>query len=204
MIKRLIAAGILAIAMMVPSALAHNDPFAKWKIRQPVVQLTIENIGSCSGVVVSKGLVLTAGHCVIANEEDNATLPLFVVRDGWVYPTKVVKVDYQKDIALIAADIDCPCAPVSQFKPVADEKLYVVGYPYGREINNTQIVTEGHYQGQMKNGDYITTVPAAPGNSGGGLFNQYGELVGILVAGIPPSTITFSVSLDVIKKILDK
>ena len=149
--------------------------------------------GSGSVVMVAPGLALTAAH-VAMNEN------LYI--NGKL--TKTIKIDEERDIALVSVALDCPCAPIGSM-PNLDDKVVAVGWPLGA----VEFATEGRVQGWDRFRIWSSS-PIAPGNSGGGLFAfQAGEwkLVGITVEvaglnlgffGMPVVTMTRSVDVDTI------
>jgi serine protease Do len=176
---------------------------------QAALRDTVVSLDGCSAIVIEKNVVLTAAHCVSAGEETAVT------RDNVKYPAKVVKIDVEKDIAILASTIQCPCATLADKDPAVDEAVSIIGYPLSWQLDHLQIKTDGTYQGQRKidGTEYaVTTASAMPGNSGGGLFDSKGRLVGILVGSpgymtpvgipMPAPNLTLSVPLNVIKEFI--
>lgn len=123
--------------------------------------------GSGSAVVIGPNLVLTAAH--VADQRE-----LFINGKR----AKLVKIDKEKDLALMEVDISCPCAPIGKDVNIGDSVL-AIGWPLGA----TEFATYGKVQG-FDTFRVWTSTSIAPGNSGGGLFSfQWGswKLVGITV-----------------------
>ncbi len=123
----------------------------------------------CTGVRVGNGEVLTAKHCIKER----------VTGDAYdAYKVKYISPEY--DFAVLSGDTQLPIVlmPDAQL----GEHLYVVGYP--TDINDGKqhlAVTDGVYVGtEWRNMQRITAY-AYYGNSGGGCWNDAGELLGILV-----------------------
>lgn len=76
------------------------------------------------------------------------------------------------------------------------ETLFAIGSPRGQE--NT--LSQGLLSGIRRDSGitYIqTTAPISPGSSGGGLFDQYGNLVGITTLEISDSqSLNFAIAID--------
>ena len=99
------------------------------------------------------------------------------------YLAKVVLVNPSLDIALLAVDADFSALP--ELSLAADDslaiggKVSVAGYPYGMPFT----VTEGSVSSpkQLMEGKYYIQTDAAvnPGNSGGPIFNENSEVVGV-------------------------
>ena len=102
------------------------------------------------------------------------------------YLAKVVLVNPSLDIALLAVDADFSVLP--ELSLAADDslaiggKVSVAGYPYGMPFT----VTEGSVSSpkQLMEGKYYIQTDAAvnPGNSGGPIFNENSEVVGVTVS----------------------
>lgn len=168
--------------------------------RQTTVK--VHNVaGNGSGVIVAPRRVLTAAH--VADQPD------LIVKGA---KTKVLKLDKTTDLALMEAEVDCPCITLGNTVDLDDE-LVAVGYPVNQYVK-TQILTSGRAQSRIPN-EYrlFTTVPIAGGNSGGGLYKDH-KLVGIMVEGvsigdqmlpisIPINYLSRAVDIDTIKKFLE-
>lgn len=129
-------------------------------------------MGTCSGVMISPNLFLTAAHC----EQDNMK-----IGDK---PAAVLKKDEARDLMLLAVKMDCPCVPVAGSSPRVDTKLIVVGFPMHLGV---QYLTEGRLQGLIPG--YINfmaiSAPVVFGNSGGpvvAVVNGEFKVIGIVSA----------------------
>lgn len=117
----------------------------------------------CSGVMVAPGVLLTAAHCFSPSDT-----PL----------DEVIKMDKDVDLMLVKApQLDCPCAPIAKTSAV-DDIVHAVGFPL---MSGVQVLTSGRIQSLTleKPGFMMISAPVIFGNSGGGIFNSDGELVGI-------------------------
>jgi len=80
----------------------------------------------------------------------------------------------------------CPFVPISTKLPSIGSSVWLVGNPLAHEKNVTKGVLSHVYFTDFFDGKplvYRTDAAAGPGNSGGGLFNNDGELIGILSFG---------------------
>jgi S1-C subfamily serine protease len=147
------------------------------QIRAATRLLYVPGLGNGSGVMIAPGRMLTAAHVAKINEQ----VPLLL--NG--KPIKVLKIDEDIDIALLEVDEACPCVSLTDKLPAVDQVAYIVGFPLHSE-EMPQYLTEGRIQGTTtKYNRTLTSVPAAPGNSGGGLFvyeDGKWKLAGILVS----------------------
>lgn len=187
---------LIALIFAVTGCSAPVD--TSFTVPRAQVKLLIGDNDNCSAVVLAPGKVLTARHC---DEIVNPTI------DG--KPVKFGKISPDADLMLAEADVQCPCASVGP-KPVLDEDVIVVGYPFANFLEGLQVLTQGKAQGVRHGGPLaeegdtlIITAPVGDGNSGGGVFiNREGVwyLVGILV--MSNESTTLAVDLDTIKEFL--
>ncbi len=144
--------------------------------------------GAGSGVIISEdGYILTCAHVI-----DGAST-IKVTIDDEDYTASVVGSDSTSDIAVIKIDAEglTPAVVGDSDALVVGEEVVAVGNPLG-ELGGT--VTNGivsalnrdvSIQGtnSILNMSLIqTNASVSPGNSGGGLFNMAGELIGIVNA----------------------
>ncbi|MBN2656441.1 MAG: trypsin-like peptidase domain-containing protein [Spirochaetales bacterium] len=121
-------------------------------------------------------------------------------------PAKVIGWDKELDVALIKCEVD-PLYIFSlarEYDPSPGDKILAIGSPGG--LKNT--VTTGSVSTlnrQLQNlGDTLQIdVPINPGNSGGPLLNSYGEVIGIVFAGIEQfEGVNFAIPVSDVKDIL--
>ncbi len=136
-----------------------------------------------SGVLVqADGFVVTAAHVV---ESADAIEVHWL--DGFKSTAKVVSLSRTEDIALLKVEATPAKAVVaslgdsSALKP--GMRLFAIGAPYGLEHTLTAGVVSAlrsnERRGLMPRNLLQTDVPINQGNSGGPLFNDRGEVVGI-------------------------
>jgi len=147
--------------------------------------------GAGSGVIMSEdGYVITNNH-VICDEEtgklsDSVTVRL---RNGEEYKAEIIGADSDSDIAILKIDATglTPAVSGNSDSLAVGEEVLAVGNPLG-ELGGT--VTNGIVSATDREivvGDVTmnliqTNAAVNPGNSGGGLFNMNGELIGIVNA----------------------
>lgn len=153
-----------------------------------------------SGVIVhGDGYVLTAHHVV-----SNAKRIVVVTPGEFRVLALLVSSDTEHDLALLKVEtVGLSEAPLGYAGAVRlDEEVIAVGFQFGlREIS----VTRGRVAAVRTKGvQRVFQVDAAinPGNSGGPVFNQRGEVIGILTtkfthpSGIVPEGMAFVVPIS--------
>ncbi len=140
--------------------------------------------GAGSGVIISSdGYIVTNNHVVEGAENITVTL-----QDGTTYTAKLIGTDSDTDIAVIKIEAtDLTVAVWSTAEMKVGEEVLAVGNPlgrYGGTVTNgiisalsRDITIEGTEMTLIQ-----TNAAVNPGNSGGGLFNLSGELIGIVNA----------------------
>ena len=164
--------------------------------------------GLGSGFIISDDGQIVTNHHVVAGAE-TVTVKL---ADGRKFEAEVVGSDPMTDIALlkVEADVDLPTVSfgTSETLRVGDE-VVAVGNPFG--LGGT--VTSGIVSAMSRNinagpfDDFIQTDAAINrGNSGGPLFNNDGDVIGVNTAIISPAGgsvgIGFAVPSDLVQTIV--
>lgn len=167
-----------------------------------------------SGVVLSEdGYILTNHHVVEGAEDVLATLS-----DGREYHAEIVGSDARSDVALLkieAEDLTPAVLGNSDNLRVGDFSM-AIGNPQGVLEGSVSTGIISALERYITIGNYTmkliqTSAPVSPGNSGGGLFNNRGELVGIVSAksgGENTEGLGFAIPIndvmDVVEQLLDK
>lgn len=166
--------------------------------------------GAGSGVIVSSdGYIVTNNHVI-----DSATSITVRTSDGEEYSATLVGTDSQTDLAVIKIDAaNLTPATVSDSDKISVGDLAVaIGNPLG-EFGGT--VTDGIISAKDRDitidGQTMTLLQTSaavnPGNSGGGLFNSSGNLVGIVNAKSSGSDIeglAFAIPSNTMVNIVDE
>ena len=170
--------------------------------------------GAGSGVIIAEnGYIITNNHVI-----DNTLKIEVTLRNGQKYEAKLVATDPKTDVAVIKIEATglTKAALGSSSDLVVGEPAIVIGNPLG-QLGGT--VTSGIISAlnrdvgfQEDDGSTRTMnllqmdASVNGGNSGGGLFNQYGELVGIVVAkssGFSVEGLGFAIPIDDVRGVID-
>ncbi len=190
-----------------------------------VVEITTESIvtdsyfwggnyvtsGAGSGVIISAdGLIITNNHVV-----DGANTITVRTNEGTDYTAKIIGADSESDVAVIKIEAtNLPFALIGDSDTLSvGQEVVAVGNPLG---NLGGTVTNGIISATSREVEIDgttmtllqTNAEVNPGNSGGGLFNMYGELVGIVNAksttassGVSVEGIGFAIPINTAKKV---
>ena len=165
--------------------------------------------GAGSGVVYSEdGYILTNNHVIEGASSITVTL-----HDNSTYDATVVAADSQTDVAVLKINAS-GLTPVtlgdSDSLSVGDLAV-VIGNPLGTLAGTA---TEGIISGLEReitlDGKAMTLLQTSasvnPGNSGGGVFDQYGNLIGLVVAkssGSDVEGLGFAIPVNTVKAVAD-
>lgn len=146
--------------------------------------------------------VVTNAH-VIANVDN-----VEVESQGKRYKADVQYIDYDNDIAELLIRNNMLHAlsklnGIEKIDAIIGERVYAVGSPLGLENSISEGIVSGKRE---KNGVKLiqTTAAISSGNSGGGLFNENGELLGITTFKIKNAeNINFAIDSGYLKAIQD-
>ncbi|HXP75793.1 MAG TPA: trypsin-like peptidase domain-containing protein [Stellaceae bacterium] len=128
-----------------------------------------------SAVAVSDHLLLTNCHVVKGRDL------IKIVQDHTVSDAKLVAADTATDRCVLSAD-SITLVPITGIRPFGDlavgERVFAIGAPIGLERTLSEGLLSGlrHQPGRNL---VQTSAAISPGSSGGGLFDERGNLIGI-------------------------
>lgn len=175
------------------------DPIAAAN-RSVVMLKSANSVGS--GIILSPdGLVLTNSHVIQGGGRsgwrvrlsDSQELPATVINPG------AGAGNIFRDLALVQIK-GVNDLPVAQLAAAQEgEQVWAIGAPYARP----EVVTQGILRRLTPDGIILTTAEVHPGNSGGPLLNQQGQVVGINTAvnpQLPDDAKTVAISTALVQK----
>ncbi len=169
----------------------------------------VEGVGS--GVIVSKdGYILTNSHVI---QDGKAETIEVLLTNGKKSPAQLLWYDTTLDLAVVKVNMKGlkPVEMADSDKVEIGDKAIAIGNPLGLDLQST--LTSGYISGKdrtitIENGlqmDGLMQTDAAinAGNSGGGLFDKEGKLIGINTAKASAEGIGFTIPINVAKTIVD-
>ena len=173
-------------------------------------------LGGTGFLFSSKDYIITNYHVVKGANSIQVKFP-----GGEVIEADLQAKDNQNDIALLKlARSPSVQIPELQFgdssKVRPGDKVFTIGYPASSILGKNQKITDGIISAVTGIEDDPTmfqiTVPIQPGNSGGPLFNEKGEVIGITTAslslnavkslGANPQNINYAVKASFVNNLL--
>ena len=140
--------------------------------------------GAGSGVIfTADGYIITNAHVVEGAQQITVKL-----NDGTTYNATLVGSDSQSDIAVIKIDATglTPAVLGDSDTIAIGETAIAVGNPSNLGVTSTDVIISALNRSVTVEGNTMnliqTSAAISPGNSGGGLFNSKGELIGIVNA----------------------
>jgi S1-C subfamily serine protease len=165
-----------------------------------------------TGYAINNDCIVTNNHVI----EDAKNIIVKGIKGNFDigYKAEVLATDKSNDIAIlkiidsnfkgfgnIPYNIDSRMADVG-------EDLFVLGYPLTNELGSEIKLTNGiissrtGYQGNVAT--YQISAPVQPGNSGGPMFDKKGNVIGIVVAGIPGAeNVGYAIKTSYLKILLE-
>lgn len=174
---------ILLLSLLSTAAAMAKIPLAVLvNAKHKTVEIRTAGRVSCAGVIIKRH-VLTAAHCLNPGQD------FMSVRIGdKIIPAKVKKERGDLDLALLELYNDRPNRfPVRLARKVhIGDEIFAIGHPFRERFSYSfGQVTLFKKRGCYRFSARCVKVDAAlnPGNSGGGVFNIKGELIGIVSHG---------------------
>jgi len=161
-------------------------------------------VGQGSGFVVrSDGAIITNYH-VISGAED-----IQVKAGEEVLPVEgIIYIDKENDLVILKAKAKAlPAVRLGDIAKVSvGEKVYVIGSPQGLENTISDGILSGIREVDPKRKIIQITAPVSEGSSGGPVFNDNGEVIGIVTFLIKEAqNLNFAMPINVLKsRIADK
>lgn len=171
--------------------------------------------GTGSGIIFSKSGYIVTNHHVI----DNANTFIVEVNENsnkQSYRAELVTKDKENDLAILKIKDD-KFVPLPSIKYSFKENgqldvgstVFTIGYPYalsgmGKDSKFTdgKVSAKTGYDGAVNS--FQSSIPVQPGNSGGPVFNEAGQLIGVINASIKNTdNVSYAIKLNYIKNLIE-
>lgn len=139
------------------------------------------------------GFFITQDGYLVSNYHVVKSANRVVIRSkGTNFPATVVVTDESNDLAILKADGLFSCIGIRSSSEVRlGESVFTIGYPNPIDQGNAPKMTDGRisslYGLRDDASQFQISVPIQPGNSGGPLVSDKGELIGVTVSTLNPS-----------------
>lgn len=170
---------LLFMALASPCVYAYTPEQVFTRASPSVVVVDVidaegKQISLASGVVIGTGHVIT--NCHVLQKGKN----IQIRQSGNTFKATLQFADYPRDLCQLSVPtLQAPSVTIGAAKNLAvGQRVYAIGAPQGLELTLSEglISSLRNYEGSQ----YIQTSTAlSPGSSGGGLFDDQGQLIGI-------------------------
>ena len=197
-------------ALLISASLAQGFPEdTQWRPEEGLRAVVALRSGPslCAGVVVNaEGQVATAYHCVAGAKVQVKT------RDGQSFSAQVIASDSRQDIALL--DVPGlnghPWAPMAEGSPSIGETAWALGHPFGSASEQSSSfdgllmwsASKGVGSGVGERWVQVDT-PVNPGNSGGPIVNERGQIIGIASRKLDGDGVAFAAPVSALQALME-
>lgn len=186
--KRFLAAVVLALFLgctNIDPSTTSETPFTWRGDVAQIKMVTLNGSGTCSGWMYSARILVTSGHCTEQLIRATACFYPDLEDCAKPVPLKFLGANYQTDVAVFVVTDARKPVRIRHTPLATGERVYHVGYPMGKFA-----VLEGLFSVHRpleRLWDAVAipylqhSVIAAPGSSGGPMFDSRGNLVGMII-----------------------
>ncbi|MGA2497447.1 MAG: trypsin-like peptidase domain-containing protein [Tepidisphaeraceae bacterium] len=158
------------------------------KVDPAVVAIQHESAGGSGFVITPDGYILTNGHVVRGNDDEDPTQTArsitVILNDEQKFPAKVIGFSLDPDVALIKIEPGRGLQAVEfadSRKVQVGQRCFAVGMPLGLKRTFTRGILSNVERTDLGTETKVFQTDAAinPGNSGGPLFDHQGRVLGL-------------------------
>ena len=163
----------------------------------------------CEGSSVGTGFMIDERHIVTVAHVIEGSTSILVEVDGDLAEAVTVGFDKERDIALLRSDIPLGdrTFELRDIDYTTGDQIFAIGFPRGLDAS----LTTGVISNQEVEFDFMpfsrfiqVDAPLNPGNSGGPVFNDAGEVIGVVDWGLSESQgLNFAISAESVDKIVE-
>jgi len=165
---------------------AGNGIIKDYVLPSTVAITTSRGLGA-GCIATEDGYIVTASHVI-----RGATKIYVYLNDFTQYKARIVGFHSETDIAVIKIEPLEPLIPFEENMLANLNQTFIgdtaiaVGHPFGYAWSISKGIISNKLRGRNGIRYYMIDTSLNPGNSGGPLVNEYGEVIGINVEAIPP------------------
>lgn len=175
-----------------------------------------KRVGTGTGFAISEdGLIVTTHHVV----EGAKSIKVYLSKDSFI-SARILSGDPLNDLVVLKVENTTPnFLPVAPMRSVkTGDRVFTIGFPVSSLLGQEGKYTEGvvsSLSGIQDMASFLQiTVPVQPGNSGGPLVNERGEVVGIITStaailpfikegGTLPQNVNWAVKADYLRPLIE-
>lgn len=174
------------------------------------IEEAFSDVSQSSGIIISKdGFVITNSHAV------NKSSLIQIEINGKTFDASIVYKDKETDIALLSiqkpANSPLSFVPLqfSNKSPLIGDDVLALGFPLANAMGYELKLTNGIISSLKGIKDDNTllqfSAPVDPGNSGGPLLNNRGEIIGIISAKLSIGTnVGYAIKVEVLPEVIKR
>ena len=176
--------------------------------------IEIFNVSSGTGFFISKN-----GHIVSNFHVIDGCNEIFLQHAGKKIKTTLIASDKVNDLALLSTNVNPHHVfGMNLINVYPLQEIIVAGFPFGEEISSSVKFTKGVVSALSGIGNNYSKIQIdaalQPGNSGGPIIDEYGNVIGVAVSkldmklifenyGVIPENINFGIKATVLRNLLD-
>ena len=170
-----------------PKMLINVTPLSERPMKENLDKILPSVVTIRSGLTHGSGFVISEDGFIITNDHvvGNAKNVAVILNNGLELEGKVVRKKGHRDVALVKVAIRVPSSlPIRSSKIQQLEKIYVIGTPKMEDLRSTitsGIVSAIRHDDRLNLNFIQADAAVSPGNSGGPLLDENGNVVGISV-----------------------
>ena len=163
----------------------------------------------CDGDSVGTGFMIDERHIVTVAHVIEGATSILVEVNGDLAEAVTVGFDQERDIALLRSDIPLgdQTFELQDIDYTTGDQIFAIGFPRGLDAS----LTTGVISNREVEFDFMpfsrfiqVDAPLNPGNSGGPVFNEAGDVIGVVDWGISESQgLNFAISAESVDKIVE-
>ena len=162
----------------------------------------------CDGGSVGTGFMIDERHIVTVAHVIEGATSILVEVNGDLAEAVTVGFDKERDIALLRSDIPLgdQTFELQEFDYTTGDQIFAIGFPRGLDAS----LTTGVISNREVEFDFMpfsrfiqVDAPLNPGNSGGPVFNEAGDVIGIVDWGISESQgLNFAIAVSSVDRVI--